>query len=204
METIDQAVLENLRKGKMYALKTVYDAYNGWVYNFVFSLVKDSSTAQDITHDVFLHIWIKRMNIDVDGNFEGYLFSVARHAVYHYLHRELLRQNIMNRLKLERQGYAAYIERDIDRHLVEEQILKLTTELPEARRQVFMLYWKSDMTYREIAALLSISEKTVATQVRRVLHFLQSKLKYFFLFLVILFFMSVLYIDVLTPYTYGK
>ena len=49
-------------------------------------------------------------------------------------------------------------------------------ELPPARREVFMLYWKSGLNYREIAEQLDISEKTVATQVHRSLDFLRDKL----------------------------
>ena len=59
---------------------------------------------------------------------------------------------------------------------VPEYILKLLEELPPARREVFMLYWKSGLNYREIAEQLDISEKTVATQVHRSLDFLRDKL----------------------------
>ena len=62
--------------------------------------------------------------------------------------------------------------------MLEEYILKLIRELPESRRRIFMMYWKEELNYMEIARQLSISEKTVATQVQRSLQFLRSKMRY--------------------------
>ena len=82
----------------------------------------------------------------------------------------------MDKLSNESADESVEIDEELDYLFLEEYILKLLEELPPARREVFMLYWKSGLNYREIAEQLDISEKTVATQVHRSLDFLRDKL----------------------------
>lgn len=166
-----------LREGDRNAFEVVYRAYNARVYNFVLSMVGDAGVAKDITQDIFLKIWEKRLNIDAEDNFEGYIFKVSRNMVFHYVRRELLFRNYVDKLSGDEASEASVeTDEELDRLFLEEYILKLLEELPSARRNVFMLYWKSGLNYREIAERLGVSEKTVATQVHRSLDFLRDKL----------------------------
>lgn len=173
---IDQKILRELNHGQPEALEKIYLCYNGRVYNFIQGMIKDPNVSKDLTQDVFLQVWPKRAGIDPAGNFNGYLFAIARNIVYMYLRRELLLQNYLLDLEEEAAKDDLETERRLDDALVREQVMKLIEELPEARRNIFLLYWKSEMSYREIAEVLSVSEKTVATQVRRSLRFLYERL----------------------------
>ena len=44
-------------------------------------MVSNAGVAKDITQDIFLHIWEKRLNIDLEGNFDGYLFKISQNMV---------------------------------------------------------------------------------------------------------------------------
>ena len=157
--------LQLLKEGNKNAFEALYRGYNARIYNFVLSMVSNAGVAKDITQDIFLHIWEKRLNIDLEGNFDGYLFKISQNMVYH-----------VDRLANESSDESVEIDEELDYLFLEEYILKLLEELPPARREVFMLYWKSGLNYREIADQLNISEKTVATQVHRSLDFLRDKL----------------------------
>lgn len=175
MNGVDHKAILAFKKGKIKGFETIYRTYSGKVYGFIFSIINNSDVAKDLTHDIFMHMWEKRENIDCEGSFEGYLFIVSRNMVYHYIKRELLMQRYIDKEQLTRQE-TLDPEKELDYAFFENYILQLISELPEARRKVFMLYWKSDYSYKEIANELSISEKTVATQVQRSLHFLRSKM----------------------------
>ena len=173
---INKQVIRGLKNGSRSHFETVYHLYNGWVYNFVFALVKDTTVSQDITQDVFLQLWNHRESIDCDNNFEGYLFRITRNTVHQYIRRELLKQQYMKQMALESSHKTNNPEREIDQSLMEDYILELADHLPDARRNILLLYWKSGLTYKEIAQQLSISEKTVATQVQRSLKFFKSRM----------------------------
>ena len=79
--------LQLLKEGNKNAFEALYRGYNARIYNFVLSMVSNAGVAKDITQDIFLHIWEKRLNIDLEGNFDGYLFKISQNMVYHYVRR---------------------------------------------------------------------------------------------------------------------
>lgn len=188
MEYIDKGTIEAFRDGQISGFEKIYRLFNGRVYNFVFSIIRDSSLAKDLTQDTFLLIWDRRANIDGANNLEGYIFTVAKNAVYQHIRRKLLLQKYINNSETNLEPENAGIEQKLDNKLFEEDVLKLINELPESRKKIFLLFWKSDMSYREIAELLSVSEKTVATQIHRSLQFLREKFGNKTLYIILLFF----------------
>ena len=59
--------LQLLKEGNKNAFEALYRGYNARIYNFVLSMVSNAGVAKDITQDIFLHIWEKRLNIDLKG-----------------------------------------------------------------------------------------------------------------------------------------
>jgi len=176
MTSVEKHTLIALKEGQKKAFEIIYRFYNGGVYHFIYAIIKDTNIAQDLTQDVFLIIWNRKEDIDSNANFEGYLFKIARNIVYHYVKRELLLQNYIEKKSKEKDSEDSEVEDDLDNNFLEEYIMKLISELPESRKMIFLLYWKTDMNYKEIAVKLSISEKTVSTQVQRSLHFLRTRI----------------------------
>lgn len=187
MGYIDKGTIEAFRDGQISGFEKIYRLFNGRVYNFVFSIIRDSSLAKDLTQDTFLLIWDRRANFDGANNLEGYIFTVAKNAVYQHIRRKLLLQKYINKSGTNLEPENAGIEQKLDNKLFEEDVLKLINELPESRKKIFLLFWKSDMSYREIAELLSVSEKTVATQIHRSLQFLREKFGNKTLYIILLF-----------------
>ena len=77
--------LQLLKEGNKKAFEALYRAYNARIYSFVLSMIGDAGVAKDITQDIFLQIWEKRLNIDLEGNFDGYLGSSSNLVVISFL-----------------------------------------------------------------------------------------------------------------------
>lgn len=177
MALVDDKILKALKGGEMKSFEIIYRLYNSHIYNFIYRMIKNTSVSKDLTQDVFLQIWNTKNNIKYDNNFEGYLFTMTRNTVYQYIRREVLLQNYINKLGKDKDEKTdVNIEGELDNKYFEERISELIEELPEARRRIFLLYWKSDLSYKEIAQTLSLSEKTIATQVNRSLQFLRDRM----------------------------
>ena len=55
----EYALLRALGRGDKKAYALIYNIYSGKCLTFVESLVKDSDAAKDITHDIFVKVWLK-------------------------------------------------------------------------------------------------------------------------------------------------
>lgn len=169
--------IEAFISGNRATFESLYNAYVGKIFNYINSFIYDPDLAKDITQNTFLQLWDSRSNLDVNGNIEGYIYSIARNLLF----REIRRLNIFKNYAVKvqeaaKEGEESDIEENLSRDMIEQQILSLLAELPEARRRIFLMRWSNGLSNKEIAQELSISEKTVSTQIHRTISFLKSKM----------------------------
>ena len=190
---IDKAILLKLKEGQNSAFNMLYWKYNAKLYNFVYGILYDKSLAEDITQSAFLKIWERRKDIDPDKSFSAYLYTIARNLVYKETER-LLQENSYI---LSSKGNAGdngeesdnQTTEKLDAAFIESYVDKIIEQLPASRREIFILSRKEGLSNKEIAAKLTISEKTVETQIYRSLQFLKERMKGHIIILA-LFFLS--------------
>ena len=67
--------------------------------------------------------------------------------------------------------------------IISKNIYRLIDELPPRRREIFNLSRKEQKSYKEIAILLNISEKTVENQISEALKYLKKNITLLLLFI---------------------
>lgn len=172
----DTDILLRLKQGDEKAFEAVYWKYSSWVYNFIHSLLYDKSLAEDLTQTVFLKIWEKRAIIDPELGFDSYLFAIARNLVYKETEHRLQSEQFHVALNDHSVATDSLTEENIDAESLREYIDTLIEQLPSARKEIFQLSRHRHLSNKEIATRLSISEKTVETQLYRALRFIKQKL----------------------------
>lgn len=173
---VDTDILLRLKQGDEKAFEAVYWKYSSWVYNFIHSLLYDKSLAEDLTQTVFLKIWEKRAIIDPELGFDSYLFAIARNLVYKETEHRLQSEQFHVALNDHSVATDSLTEDNIDAESLREYIDTLIEQLPSARKEIFQLSRRQHLSNKEIATRLSISEKTVETQLYRALRFIKQKL----------------------------
>lgn len=173
---LDKNTLIQLKQGDETAFASIFWQYNPRVFHFISSLLYDKSLAEDLTQTVFLKIWEKRAFIDPEQGFESYLFTIARHLVYKETEKSLLTVSYQQTLQHESLQTDPGIEAHLEAESLRAYIQTLIDQLPPARREIFRLSREKHLSNKEIAAHLSLSEKTVETQLYRALRFLKQKL----------------------------
>ncbi|BEG97834.1 RNA polymerase sigma-70 factor [Bacteroides sedimenti] len=169
--------IESFISGNMGAFESLYNTYVGKIFNYINSFIYDPDIAKDITQNTFLQLWDSRSNLDPNGNIEGYIYSISRNLLFREIRRLNIHMNYAIHVQEEmKEEEESGIEEKISRDMIEEQILSLLAELPESRRRIFMMRWSNGLSNKEIAEKLSISEKTVSTQIHRTVIFLKSKI----------------------------
>lgn len=86
--TEDSQLVLAYRSGDEHAFKTLLEKHLGSVYAFVFHLVRDPASAEDITQETFVKAWRSLNRYDVKKPFRTWLFAIAKNSAYDWLKKK--------------------------------------------------------------------------------------------------------------------
>jgi len=150
------------------------------------SYIKDEFVAKDIVQDSFKALWEKRTIWCSNSNVKYILFTIVRNNSINYLkHKKVEFKYASDYRKdyIHAELNLKAIEYDGSDYLIAKEvntcIESAIEELPDRCKQVLELSRKREMKNKEIAEELTISVKTVETQMTKALKHLRSRLKVF-------------------------
>ena len=162
----DVYLTERLQAGDIDAFKHLFHSYYTDLCRYVLLFIDDEDAAEDIVQDLFIYIWEHRETIDFKISHQNYLYQAARYKVLNFkrdnsLHAQKKDEISNQTLHFENSGIEEAIELKELNRIIDEAI----DLLPEKCQQIFRLSRKDELSYREIAELMLISESTVKNQI---------------------------------------
>ena len=180
----DFELLSLLRIGDQPAFTEIYRRYHTLAIAFVYRKVQDEELTKDLVQEFFIGIWTKRASLSLNVSLAGYFITALKNRVFNFFEHQQVEskyiQSLTDFVNTGNSGHTDYLLREKETGRLIEQAI---ATLPERMRQVFELHRKSGLTYKEIAQRLSLSEKTVNSQMLNALSRLRSKLNLSFLIL---------------------
>mgnify|MGYP003575295760 FL=1 len=172
----DAELFALVKAGEDRAFAEIYDRYWELLFRHARRMVKDDNLAQDIVQDVFISLWDKIGQMDLRLSVSSYLYASVRNKILNLIERDKVRNNYL-------ESMTAFISHgeNITDHRVRERMLKEKIEhevslLPAKMKQVFEMSRKDNMSHKEIAETLSISDKTVKKQMSNAIKILRLRL----------------------------
>lgn len=160
-------LLQKIAEGDNHAFRSFYDRYYSQVYRFSSYFVKPTEVIEEIVSDVFCTIWLHRKKILTIENFEGYLYTITKNKALYYIKQNnkiLLTDVDMNSISNEWISQGENPESLAIDNEFSTAFKNAINELPERCRIIFLMAREEGLKYKEIAEILSISEKTVNAQ----------------------------------------
>lgn len=182
--TSDKELLNLLVDDDHAAFTSLYEKYWELLFNISFKSLKDKAQCKDVVHDVLLDLWQRRKQAGAIENLEAYLKTAIKFKVINLVQR--------NRTS---SFFELFDNFSSSRYLAENKILQSELVdvieawikiLPEKKRAIFVSYFFKDMSTKEIAEQMNISQKTVQNQLGSALQLLRTRLGNF---MVLIFFM---------------
>lgn len=154
-------IVTNFRQGDGGALKQLLRIYRKEIRYFVWSILKDGQTADEIVNDAFLKIWNVRTQFSSLAEIRAYLYTVSRNDCLNFLKSPRSRR-LDN---IDDVGYLLSSDESIEARMIHSELLNLVYEevnkLPKKQRRVFQLAFFEGLSTEEIAEQLGISHNAV-------------------------------------------
>jgi len=173
-------LVSQLSEGNKKAFERIFYMYYAKVFNLARRYHLSVENSEEITQQVFIVIWEKRKSMDPSLSFEGYLLSITRNLIINYLKRKVYIQGYINYILHKEKNFDFVTEDQVVFDELQKCLEFLIDRMPSRRKEIFLLSRNSNLSYKEIAEKLSVTESTVNTQITKALEFLREKLKQFY------------------------
>ncbi|MDR1380839.1 MAG: RNA polymerase sigma-70 factor [Tannerella sp.] len=156
-------LLEKIVRGDEHALRQLFDMFSHKLFHLAYSYLQSREVAEEVVLDVFTAIWNKRNSLAHVKNIESYLYISAKNQALQYIRRKPIPdENLLSLYEIELISEDSTPEHILLGKEYELIIQEAIDTLPPKCKEVFRLHLSDNLKNREIAKLLSISEKTVS------------------------------------------
>lgn len=165
-----------IKNGDHKAFKTFFDEHHAYLYNFLAGKGTPNQVAEDLVQQAFVKIWEKRNEIDPDRSLRAFLFRIAYTRMLNYFrdHSKFEQETSVSQFRTDDNPESHTQHRDLL-----EAVDKAVESMPEKRRMVFEFCFMQDFTYKEAAAALDVSVKTIENHMGLALKDMRAALKDF-------------------------
>lgn len=149
------------------------------VSSIALAIVKDLDASEDITQQVFIHIWQQLNTLQNPASFLPWVRQIARYRAFNYL-----RDNKVGSKVGGEQADAILADFASDSELPDDlakaqqnQIMAdFISQLPANSREIVLLFYREEQNSQQVAGLLGLSESNVRKKLQRVRDLLKDQL----------------------------
>jgi RNA polymerase sigma-70 factor (ECF subfamily) len=163
----------SLKKGNQDSFREAYINY----YDKLISVARRFNftvlTPQDFVQETFLRVYNKRELLNEDVLFDKQLFTICKNVIINHLNREnkIIQLDTLQFETAEEDSETGVFEER------KEKLYKFINLLPEQQQKIFTLHKLENLSYKEIAAITDLSEKTIANHIYLASKFIRKKIE---------------------------
>jgi RNA polymerase sigma-70 factor (ECF subfamily) len=165
----DTEIIGRIRQGDVGQFESLFRSSYVSLVRYAMTLIKDHDTAEEIVQDLFFRLWQDKEKLKIDSSLNGYLFRSVHNKSLHYIeHKRVVERHAveMSYNQTESQESPSDI---LHYKELQARITRILERLPERCGQIFYMSRFEGLKYTEIAEKLSVSVKTVESNMGRAL-----------------------------------
>jgi len=154
----EKILLHQIKNGNQQAFAHIYDLYQDKIYRFVYFRVSNENLAQDLTSEIFIKVLDYLKNGKEIENFQSFIYKIARNLII-----DFYRQAGQEELPIDE-----FVEENIpeEKDLIGaindkfelEKIQEALSQIPDQYREVIILRFIEDLSFKEIAKIMDLKE----------------------------------------------
>jgi RNA polymerase sigma-70 factor (ECF subfamily) len=182
LEPDDVTLIMLIAQAQNEAIGKLYDRYNHLVFSVAFAIIDDRTIAEEITLDVFVHVWRRASTYHADrGKVSTWLIAITRYHTIDILRRfkSHPEANSLNWDEISVQDGPAPRppEEQLEISLQRDRVRNAVAQLPADQRQALALAYFKGYTHLQIAEILKQPLGTIKTRIRLAMRKLKQLLK---------------------------
>src|SRR5690554_3918966 len=155
-----------IAKGDKAAFDKFFESYYPKLLQFARLFVASQQQAEDVVADVLTNLLIQRERVFALDHFEAYLYSSVKNKALSSLKRLHNTETSLDVGHQPLQISTSDPYQLLEQKEFQEFILQVIGNLPPKRKMVFQMIREEGLSYREVAELLDISERTVEVHLK--------------------------------------
>ncbi|WP_143774256.1 RNA polymerase sigma factor [Niastella vici] len=158
------------------AFRLLYERYWDALYVKALHRTGNDADAQDVVQEVFISLWRNKKNIQSKDSLSAYLFTALKYCIIKRVYRQAQKGIVvpLSVEDLEKTDLTA--EELLHYKELQSAIAAEVAGLPERMREVYRLSRTENLSIKEIAQRLNLSEQTVKNTLSSTLKRLREKL----------------------------
>lgn len=180
----DQQLLSAYISGDQSAISRLIERHSKRVLDYIRMMVKDNDIADDIFQETFIKVvrFIDEGRYTDNGKFLSWVLRIAHNQVIDYFRQTKQQNNVTESdagydILNSRRFSDATVEDQIVSEQIENDLRKLVNKLPEEQKEVVMMRYFADMSFKEIAEQTDVSINTALGRMRYALINLRKMVK---------------------------
>ncbi len=173
----DDVIWTSLKNNDKKAFAVIYYRYFNILIQRGLHISGDRELVKDCIHDLFLEIWINKMNLTTPTSVKAYLVVSLQRKIVRKLRKLRSHQNEMEMLPVV--AVRSKEDQIINLQQIHDQkriIVKAVNSLSRRQREAIQLKFYSDLSYKEIADMMKISTDSIYNLVSKAIINLQKGL----------------------------
>lgn len=181
----DNSLLQGICQGDKHSFTILYHRYWEALFVTAAKALRSKEDAADVMQDIFLSLWNRRNEINIQGSLAAYLHTSVRYKCIHYIEKNITRRDYLLQLaEVEVSNSSPDAEVNLYLKQMEESVKKTVANMPTKMQEVYKLSRQQHLSYKQIADYMDISVETVKKHIQHALHVIRKNLPHTFIFII--------------------
>ncbi|REG83111.1 RNA polymerase sigma factor [Algoriphagus antarcticus] len=180
----DKALWQSVRKGNDLAFSSLFQRFSNLLFNYGMHFCYNRELVKDCIQELFTNIWNRRESLTEIDSVKYYLFKSFRNLLIQYINRD--RKFCVDANEGQNFGES---EPPIESSIIiqdslnenEGRISSALSKISKRQREIVVLKYFNDLSYSEIASLMSITPASAHNLLSKALQCLRIVMKVFLL-----------------------
>lgn len=173
LATTDEIMLDDREQ----IIDQLMHEYSDGILHLVYTYVKNRTTAEDLTQEIFIKCYEKLNQFHQQSNIKTWLYRIAINHCKDYLRSWHYRKiSLTNTILDHIPSKAKQVEEKIITKSEESSLAHAVMDLPLKYREIVFLHYYEELPLAEISKITAVNINTIKTRLKRARQLLKDKL----------------------------